>query len=159
MEKKVFIHYGHLIEKEKFVPAFDGKTKYLQKPEGGLWSSPVDSSWGWVDWCTAEEFRTGTFKVWTKFKLKPNTKILIVDSFDDLARIFSKYAIRDKTTCFEQVLAFNKIIADGYDGMYLTENGNIECHFPQIDINLYTWDCESLVLFNMDCIEIVETSK
>lgn len=53
--KPQFIHYGHT----KFnIKKFDNiKNKYGNKPDGGLWLSPVNSKWGWKDWCESERFK------------------------------------------------------------------------------------------------------
>jgi len=48
------IHYGSTsFDPKKFNPVLNS---YI-KPTGGLWTSPIDSEFGWKDWCTAEDFR------------------------------------------------------------------------------------------------------
>ena len=161
--KTEFIHYGHIIDLKKFEEITDHpELWYLNKPKGGLWCSPVDSNWGWKDWCKAEDFCTGKLKTWTKFKLKPGTKILIIDSIDDLVEVVEKYNKTVPTLSgIEKVLCFKKIKEDGYRGIYLTEKGNDECHLPWNPYvpNLNTWDCECMILFDLNCIEIYESSN
>lgn len=155
------ITYGHIVDPGKFVPAYDGRGSYLNKPEGGLWCSPENSSDSWKDWCEKEDFGTGRLKTWTRFKVLEGTKLLVIDSFKDLMEALLLYSRPSMFCDGGNALSFNKIRAAGYRGVYLTENGNIECHpFRGMNVpNLNAWDCESLVLFDLDCIEIIETSE
>jgi hypothetical protein len=103
------------------------------------------------------------------FELKSDARILIINSYEDLIKVQKKYSYqRNKLPifCQENLIDFESIERDGYDGVYLTENGNLECHnfrYEFIDDsfmtapNLNSWDVESLVLFNLDHIEIKET--
>jgi len=51
------IHYGAREYNPDLVQPITNANTWC-KPYGGLWTSPVDSKWGWKDWCKAEEFRT-----------------------------------------------------------------------------------------------------
>lgn len=158
--EKVFIHYGERLKEENFHPIKD-RMSIINKPSGGLWSSPVDSKWGWKDWCESEYFRVDTLWRYTTFKLKPDTKILVIDSLLDFIHVWEKYSIPTMRNNFisTRVLSFEKIQEDGYKGVYLTDSGNFECHyhsFGTCDGDLNAWDCESMILFDLDCIEILE---
>lgn len=50
----------------------------------------------------------------------------------------------------EPFLDYEKL-AEVYDGMLLTEKGETTTRYSPI--SLYGWDCESIVLFNLDCIK------
>lgn len=152
-----FISYGIVFDKKKFNKATN-YVSILNKPRGGLWSSPVMSDFGWKDWCEAETFRTENFNTWTKFKLSPGTKILVIDSKEDFLEILYKYGT-EPVPVFGLCLDFDKIMSDGWEGIYLTEKGNRECHLIMevfIISDLNAWDCESMVLFDCDKIEITE---
>ena len=154
--QKEFISYGIHIDPFKFNRISRSELYYVNKPAGGLWCSPVDSDFGWKDWCLCEGFRENRLNSWTKFELKDSAKILVIDSLQDLEEVFDKYplVIRGETC-----LDFQAIERDGYDGVFLTDHGNSECHFPRFSkfgIDLNSWDCESMVLFNLDHIEIEE---
>ena len=90
MERE-FITYGIHIDPEKFNRISNGRHMYLNKPSGGLWCSPVNSNYGWKDWCNGEGYNVGSLKTWTKFKLKETANILVIDSLVDLVRISKKY--------------------------------------------------------------------
>jgi hypothetical protein len=160
--KKLFIHYGEQLTRENFHPIKD-RMSIINKPYGGLWSSPIDSKWGWKNWCESEDFRVDTLWRYTIFKLKPDTKILIIDSLLDFIHVWEKYSIpRRNDLITTWVLSFEKIQEDGYKGVYLTESGNSECHrtyFGTCDGDLNAWDCESMILFDLDCIEILEYTE
>lgn len=159
-EETELITYGIHFDEEKFEPAKQSKHRSsLNKPDGGLWCSPVESKWGWKDWCTAEDFRSDSLGSGTKFKIKKDAKLLVISCYDDLLAALRKYGIGDRSyfhLTATKILDFDAIIRDGYDGMYLTETGNYQCHLPMngpmwaSDLN--AWDCESLVLFNKDII-------
>jgi hypothetical protein len=75
----------------------------------------------------------------------------------DLVRISKKYPlIPSRPITFDRLINFEDIEKDGYDGVLLTECGNCQCHLTGISIDLNAWDCESMVLFNLEHIEIEE---
>jgi hypothetical protein len=49
------IHYGSTNYNHEKVGAIVNEN--WVKPKGGLWASPIDSKWGWKDWCESEKFR------------------------------------------------------------------------------------------------------
>lgn len=165
--KKEFITYGIIIDPEKFERIKNGRRMYMNKPDGGLWTSSTDSEWGWKDWCESENFNVSRLNSYTKFNLKDTAKILVIDSLEDFYNICDKYTLKlhgslELAMCMiGKLLDFEAIEADGYDGVLLTEMGNSQCHLPMSlakpgysDLN--AWDCETLLLFNLDHIEITE---
>jgi len=44
-------------------------------------------------------------------------------------------------------------LANHYDAMWLTETGEISTRLLCQDRNLYGWDCESVLIFNKECIK------
>ena len=164
MKYKEFISYGLIIDRTKFEEIKDHpRVEYLEKPLGGLWCSPVNSEWGWKDWCLSESYRTEKLETWTKFILSSSAKILEIDSLFDLIRIGKKYGkVRDSWD-HRCIISFEKIKNDGYNGIFLSERGNSQCHFPlcemPMDIDLNAWDCESMILFDLDHIKITEIKE
>lgn len=157
-----FITYGFHIDTAKINPISDKVWPGLEKPKGGLWASPVNSVFGWKDWCRSEDFRTDRLKTWTKFKISPKAKILVINSYWDLVDIAKKYA-EESPDNYNRVLKFKKMQEDGYSGVFLTYRGHLENHFvwdreSPISFALNTWDCESIVLFDPEVIEILEYS-
>ena len=70
-----YIHYGN---REFLTSKFNPIKNRLDlgKPSGGLWASPVNSPFGWRDWCECESFREYEDDDCFIFSLKDNAKVL-----------------------------------------------------------------------------------
>lgn len=112
------------------------------KPKGGLWTSPINSKWGWKDWCKSENFRDCDEMNSFKLKFKPDTKIILIDGLDDLLNL-PKYIIEEKYPDFALLAAI-------CDAIWLTEKGQHETHLSY-PMSLYGWDCESILIINGGC--------
>jgi hypothetical protein len=118
------------------------------KPKGGLWTSPIDSNWGWKDWCKSEEFRECKEDNAFILRFKNDAKILVIDGLNDLLKL---------PMCFIEIGSYKKefpnfeLLATQYDAIWLTEKGLNETHMSQ-PINLYGWDCESVLILNPFCV-------
>lgn len=170
MEKnKEFITYGIIFNPEKFQKLTTSTPRFysLNKPRGGLWGSPIDSKWGWKDWCLAEGFRVSKLNSYTKWKVKSPNKIYVIDSKEDLIAVTNKYGeITSYSTFTTSIIPINfyKMKEDGWKGVYLTEKGNFECHydFPYKDgdyVGLNAWDCESIIVWDLKEIQIIEKGR
>jgi hypothetical protein len=108
------------------------------KPKGGLWASPLNSNYGWKDWCEAESF--GDLS--TNFTFEFDGNVLIIDSFSDMKNIPWSEPVQGYYT-----IDFEKIKEDGFDAVFLTEKGQNETRltYPR---SLYGWDCESVIVLN-----------
>lgn len=137
--------------------------KYNIKPKGGMWTSPKNSKYGWVDFCKGEHFRLPDgFINGFEFQLDPNSKVYIIDSFIDLLRV--PYKLKDpfyNNIRFGQNFIDYEEMAKEYDAIWLTAEGQWETRLPEIEglmdfdgcsINLYGWDCESLLILKKECI-------
>jgi len=69
---------GNCFDIKKFKPI---KNLNWIKPEGGLWSSPIDSEWGWKDWCMAEEFNIEKLSTYFQFTFKG--KAFVINGIKD----------------------------------------------------------------------------
>ena len=162
INEETLITYGIHFDEHKFKNAKQSDTRnFLNKPDFGLWCSPINSNWGWKDWCESEDFRTAKLTFGTKFKLKDDAKLLVIDNYNDLLEALKKFGtyffeIYDKVS----ILDFDSIIKEGFDGMYLTEEGNRQCHLPfggpRWATDLNTWDCESLIIFKKEVMKDIE---
>jgi hypothetical protein len=137
---KIYRHYGSNKFRKELVVG-----KYIIecfKP-GGLWGSPIDSKWGWKDYCESEEFKLKSLKKHFDFTLKEDTKILEVRHLEDVV----EYGIQDD-------LGFDTLdyhrINDEYDAMevYMCDYWN-DLHYSNI---FYTWDVDSIVVWNPEVI-------
>jgi hypothetical protein len=140
------IHYGsNKFDPNKFIPI---KNQGWVKPMGGLWTSPVKSDYGWKDWCTIEEFRECDINNSFTVYLKEDSKILIIDSYDDLSKIPT---IELSGNYFDKLLPDFEKLSLMYDTIWLTTNGQYKTRNTK-PLNLYGWDCESVLILNPNCI-------
>lgn len=138
------IHYGSTIYEPNKVGAIKNINSFV-KPEGGLWTSPIDSKWGWCDWNDNEGFRECDIKNSFTVELSNNAKILVIDNEDDMYKMPKIEGFLGRFyPDFEK-------IADQYDAIWLTVNGQSKTRHGH-PMNLYGWDCESVLVLNPDCI-------
>lgn len=137
-------HYGSdKYFPEKVLPVKNDK--WVKPKSGGLWTSPIDSTWGWKDWNDAEQFAECDELNSFTLRLNDNAKVFLIDSIEDLL-------IAPKTNdsyFYNQYIDFEKI-AQNYDCMWLTEKGQRETRLSD-PINLYGWDCETVLILNGKC--------
>ena len=136
----------------------------INKPLGGLWSSPLiediegNMTSAWREW--SSENMALNYRIATVFALKESANIFIIDSQDDLIRLFREVGELSSPFTMFKYLNYEKA-AEKYDGIYLTQEGQWSTHLPMhnTEYNLYGYDVESLVLFNMECIQEQYTVK
>jgi hypothetical protein len=104
---------------------------------GGYWCSPINSKYGWKEWVrdNMDEWQTDVHHTAT---IRGNG--LIINRSEDYTG--PRGAWRYGQGCWD----WDWIIAH-YDFVWLTYEGEHACH-----MELYGWDCESIVVFNPDCI-------
>ena len=132
---------GETFDKSKFKPILNSYCSNKPAPGTGLWTSPVDSYYGWRHWCEAENFGDLSVSFLTTF----TGNIATINSYCDLDCLSS---IEGK---FRPVPDFERIFNDGIDAIFLTEHGQEETRYSHPK-NLYGWDCECLLIMNLDCI-------
>lgn len=138
----IVIHYGST----KYSPKKVGKIKNASwvKPDGGLWTSPIGSEFGWKEWCEAEHFRDCIESESFKLQFIDNVKLYKIDTLQDLKDLpmIEAHGIM-KFPDFE-------MIAQHYNGIWLTVNGQHETRFSH-PVSLYGWDCESILILDSKC--------
>lgn len=124
-----------------------GRTCANKKPRGGLWTSTLvgEAASDWLRWCEQEDLDDPkTIGLWM-LTPKANARILRIDSYEDLQRVLSAYPHHPYPYLpDDRVIAFDRVMADGWDGIHLTEEGQWKTRLSHPD-NLYGWDCESTV--------------
>lgn len=118
------------------------------KPKGGLWTSPVNSKWGWKDWCECENFRDCDESNCFKLVLNADARIFVIDSLNNLKNA-PLVDLKIGEHYQRQYLDF-ELLATKYDAIWLTEKGLNETHLSH-PLNLYGWDCESVLIMNAYC--------
>lgn len=148
----ILIHWGSKkFDTKRFKKV---ENKFFNKPEGGLWTSPIDSDYGWERWCEDNDFRTEYFEDPTNnflIQLKPSARIYTINSLEDLNQLHNKFmqnVTSDPIRCFT-FLDFEKI-SKYYDAIFLTEHGQWETRLSTP--NLYGWDCESVLILNKNVV-------
>ena len=161
-ENKEFVVYGiSKFSKKKFKEIKN--RKFFNKPRGGLWASPLVSSRSWREWCLDEDFNVSEINKFCKFKLKKESRIYTINTDIDLThcpRIIRKELIPGYIKGY---IDFEGLKKEGYDGIYLTAFGVCQTasfvYLGEMNMDLYGWDVESLLLFNYDCIVPVKEKR
>lgn len=148
----VFVSYGtDSFSEENFkTPIFN---QVNNKPHGGFWGSPIDSKYGWGQWSDDNDFNIMSLDKHVLFKVKRGSRIYIIDTKEDLDNI-SK-AVEDYISKYkENVIDFDRLVKN-YDGIYVTDNAVRKLRHVAGGTGLYTWDVESICIFNPNVIEII----
>ena len=135
---------GNSFEKEKFIPVKNSLAS-LNKPTGGLWSSPHDSEHSWS--CAATSMGVRDLK--TSFNFIYTGYTLVIDCLEDLNKI--KW-IPFRGCDFIKIPDFEDLINRGFDAIHLTGDGEIKTRLTH-PLNLYGWDCETVFIMNKERIK------
>lgn len=139
------LHYGaSQYDPNKFAPISD--VPFRNKPKGGLWTSPVASKYGWIDWWEENEFgELGSF-----FEIEFTGTVFVIDSVNDMNKL--PWIDLDG----HSFISFQAMCAIGftYDAIHLTEKGQMDTRFTH-PRSLYGWDCETVLVMNPDSIQAI----
>lgn len=143
------IHYGsNEWNPAKFKPIQNADWPSCKpKPGTGLWASPVDSLHGWRDWCETEGFNVERLDECFTFRINV-ARLFVIDSYRDIE--FS-LPLHPKSTSHLIGFDFEKM-AERYDAIHLTVGGLSATRFS-MPRNLYTWDCESVLIMNPEIVK------
>jgi hypothetical protein len=134
---------GNSFDELKFKsPANHLRSFYMNKPSGGLWSSPVDSKYGWRDWADSNNF--GDLSTSFRFTFKGN--IAVVDDYESLCKLPS---LELPFINGVPIINFNRMIKL-YDGIFVRGRG---LHY------LNAWDCETVLVFNRESILLEASAR
>ena len=145
------IHYGTTAYcVDNVAPIVDDPQRAgMKKPSGGLWTSPVNSKYGWKDWCEAESF--GTLQEWVFLDFVG--RVLTIDCVNDLDQLdwytpdyFLGLCKPSQYPLFEPLLPH-------YDAIHLTEEGHWSTRLPPGPRDFYGWDCETVLILNPQRLE------
>jgi hypothetical protein len=122
---------GHSYEQGKFEEIIND----CSKPKGGLWSSPVNSSDSWFNWCIKEGYKN---KLNSNFQWSLSGHILFLDTLDCFKLL---PVTREGDVDFELLLSL------GVDAIWLTADG-LKQALNSDERRLWGWDCETVLLLN-----------
>ena len=149
-EGKEYIHYGAKhYDKSRVKPL----TRHLtDKPSGGFWGSPVDTDWGWKEWCESEDFRECREDNSFKFRLKPGSRIWYISKPEDTdgMPLDVSYGM-DYLVLTHGRGPFDFMILPSMhiDAVELSHD---EDYMTMHDM-FYSWDCDSILVINPNCVE------
>lgn len=166
MEMQVVKYGDNHFSLQKFKPVKDKFPHGWVKPEGGLWTSPVNASYGWKEWCQAEEFSCDFSK---SFILNYKGNTIVIDSLEDLDKLYwREFDFKGNSWAegegeewkngglfFVTYPCFKPLLDEGWDAIYLTEKGQAETRLSHPK-NLYGWDCECLFIMNPKSVEEIK---
>lgn len=141
----------------RLVPAYhDPSWEHMNKPGAGLWtSSLVDGFSDWVRWSREQRYGDPDHETWWKLVPRYDARLLEFDTVEDLESALAVFGevterYRDRGVFDSPVLRYDTIIAAGYDGVHLTENGSRVLHWGTLSspIAFNAWDVESTVWFH-----------
>ena len=152
---KIYIHYSKDLVTNHFdrtrFAAINNDARYCSgiKVFGGLWGSPIDSDFGWKDWCEGEEYRDCIITASFMFRLKPGNRVLMLDHLGD-ENGYPKWHDRDLKGFDRNKIVFDykKLMKMGIDAVEVEDISNFYD-------SLYGWDCNSIFVLNPDVIEEV----
>ena len=136
-----YIHYG---SKEFLTSRFNPIKNRLNfaKPSGGLWASPINSPFGWRDWCECESFREYEDDDCFVFSLKDSAKILKIKSKEDFQNLPSINPMLLEHGAIGIPFNFEEISKE-YDTIEIIFSEN-----PSLHYYFYGWDCDTLLVMN-----------
>jgi hypothetical protein len=134
---------GNTFDGLKLQPIINDREAFLiNKPRGGLWSSPVDSKWGWYDWSKANDF--GDLSTSFRFIFKGNAVVI-----NDYRSICELPSLEGSMKFFDSTPLIDfESVAEFYDAIF------VRCGALRY---LRAWDCETVLVFNRESI-ILEAS-
>lgn len=122
------------------------------KPRGGLWASPIDAPFGWLDWCEENDFNTEHYmSCGFEFSLRDGSKVLDISVPEKVANLDPGYFVKRPSLeveglCFPETVYLDyERIAEDFDAILFELNGWSYYAF-------YGWDCDTLLVLNPDSV-------
>lgn len=143
----VFIHYGSSNFNTERFNHINKKDINVKPRTGGLWGSIYGKDGGWEAWCEAENYDKYNHgeRASFKFVLKPDTRLLYIDD----VKLLDDYVAKRRYLFTNGGVNWYKVSKD-YDTVYFDLSKN-----PFLYNEFYGVDCDSICVFNPDCIEEV----
>lgn len=149
-----FVHYGSTKFDEKtFTPI--SSRRHDVKPSYGFWASPLYTRNSWLEWCNRENYANYDINQRMEFSLKPDAKVIQIDSLDDITFLIKNYPIPYN----RYMLPYGSYMEHGlpylgidYEAMSKDFDG-INYNHTELGNILGPWDCDSVVIFNPDVME------
>jgi hypothetical protein len=121
------------------------------KPRG-LWVS-CEGPDDWPTWCRNEEFCPDRLEVVHEVTLRPEAKVLTLDSFDALIDFNDEFKDRGPSISSLHTIRWDKV-ARLYDGILIAPY-QWQARWEHETLWYYTWDCASGCIWNPAAIQSV----
>ena len=158
---KYWYNHGESFDASKIQIELGNPEFQWGKPDLGFWGSLWNASFGWKEWCIAENYGDYDWNNPIYFRLKSNSTILKIYREDLNDDVLSKYVILDEKMYHaihreHYFLDYNKIVDDGIDAVELMD-GSIghSIWYNKYEQIFNSWDCESIVVLNKDVLEFI----
>jgi len=149
-----YIHYGSEKYEHSLFKDIVNNPHFINKPKygTGLWASPKDAIFGWIDYCKKVKAEGSAKTLPSKsfvFSLTPDARLFVIDNQSDLDKLpLLSSELPTSAINYEEVSKF-------YDAILVTLEGLLDCSsFPSKKATLLFWDCESLLVLNKNIIVI-----
>ena len=117
----------------------------MPKPYGCFWGSRLVTDYGWIAWCEDNDFELESLKSNFQFTLAPDAKIIEIRNLEDLKQL-PLISATDFAISGQYRIDFEKLQSEGYDGVEVLIDDF------QLYQALYGWDCDSIVIWNPNCV-------
>ena len=155
------------IDKDKFIPCGENNETVINKPQSGtcLWGSTMIKEPGgnvhseWSDF-TETNYTNACCNYGVSYKLNRSARIIEIGSSDDYRDIMRTYSC-DRSSLYVDIgqtsIDFYKLSKD-YDAFHLTSDDFWSMRYVDMRKHCYTgfywYDCESWIIFNLECINM-----
>lgn len=149
MNRQIYVHYGATrFNPTKGFPIQN--EKHRPKPQGGLWASRKNATFGWKNWCIENEFRECDPANSFEFTMKDESRIVIISTLAMLRRLPKAKSELSISYCID----FEKCLHLGIDAIELCWYGDEYQSITGDDLHfdLYGWDCDSIVVLNPNAV-------
>jgi len=127
------------------------------KPQGGMWTSSADDSFGWIEWMERDNWSVHDPDELTVWELDPkdDLDIYVIDSLSDLENLAAEFERDDPHPLASMYPPLDfEAMSEIFDGIRLTENGQHKTRHSQP--SLYGWDCECTLHFDWNFVDYLE---
>lgn len=164
-QNKLYVHYGARFFRKERMPEVKNGWHYINsKPSGGLWASPVDAKYGWIEYCKGNDLwpneKDRRFKFWHYepdnrffFKLQENAVVYHIFCMEDLFNLPERSGyVRDEDHTYR--IDFEKAVKEGIDAIELHLSDEKPCDYDkQLRFQLPYWDCDCILIMNPKIVD------
>ena len=153
------IHYGSSrYDPKKWRDVHGSEGGFFNKPDGGLWASPIDAEFGWREWCERERFEEKALKRSFRFNIAPPARILELTP-ENVWDLPGDIELRERIGWRSyRASPFGKVV--GIDFEKLSEDYDVlVCSitkYPALYRFLCGWDCDCILVLNKEVIVVVD---